>query len=69
MTLSEAGMQNTLPKGLNEDLMQVRIEESIPDYPIYLVCIDRTALTTTARDLYFAIRSVLSKNQSMDPSR
>jgi DNA-binding transcriptional LysR family regulator len=69
MTLSEAGMENSLPKGLNEDLMQVKIEELIPEYPIYLVCLDRNALTTTSRDLYFAIRSVLSKNHSMGSSR
>jgi hypothetical protein len=69
MTLSEAGMENSLPQGLNEDLMQVKIEESIPEYPIYLVCIDRHALTTTARDLYYAIRIVLSKDQSIDASR
>lgn len=68
MTLSEAGMENTLPKGLNEKLMQIKIEEIIPEYPIYLVCIDRNALTTTARDLYCAIRGVILANQSMDSS-
>jgi len=69
MTLSEAGMENSLPKGLNEDLVQVKIEEIIPEYPIYLVCIDRNALTTTARDLYYAIRDVLSKHGSANSSR
>jgi DNA-binding transcriptional LysR family regulator len=60
MTLSEAGLDNILTQGLSVDLVQVRVDESIPEYPIYLVCTDRHSLTTSARDLYFEARASLS---------
>jgi DNA-binding transcriptional LysR family regulator len=63
MTLSEAGLDNILTQGLSVDLVQVRVDESIPEYPIYLVCTDRHSLTTSARDLYFEARASLSMGE------
>lgn len=65
MTLSEAGLDNMLTQGLSEALVRVRVEESVPEYPIYLVCTDRHALTTSARDLYYEVRALLSMSEPL----
>lgn len=65
MTLSEAAMNNLLTQGLSDGLVRVRVEETIPEYPIYLVCTDRHALTTTARDLYYETRASLSMREPL----
>ncbi|WP_225935655.1 MULTISPECIES: LysR family transcriptional regulator substrate-binding protein [Pseudomonas] len=65
MTLSEAALDNMLTHGLSEDLVQVRVEESIPEYPIYQVCTDRHSMTTSARDLYYEIRATLSTSEPL----
>lgn len=65
MTLSEAGMDSVLTQGLSENLVQVDVEETIPEYPIYQVCTDRHSLTTSARDLYYEIRAALSTSEPL----
>lgn len=65
MTLSEAGLDNMLTHGLSNNLVQVRVEESIPEYPIYQVCTDRNSMTTSARDLYYEIRASLSTTEPL----
>ncbi|MNE18706.1 putative DNA-binding transcriptional regulator [compost metagenome] len=56
MTLSGLVPAHSMPMVITADLVRVNVEEVIPEYPIYLVCIDRHALTTPARDLYFSLQ-------------
>lgn len=60
MTLSNLAVGNTLPPGVAPELAWVEVEEIIPEYPIYLVCVDRHALTSPARDLFQSLKSRLT---------
>lgn len=60
MTLSKLALANTLPTGLAPDLAWVEVEEIVPEYPIYLVCVDRHSLTSPARDLFYGLKSKLT---------
>lgn len=60
MTLSNLAVGNTLPPALAPQLAWVEVEEVIPEYPIYLVCVDRHALTSPARDLFQSLKSRLA---------
>lgn len=59
ITLSELGQLGNFPDRLDKHIVQVSVAESIPDYPILLVCIDRNALTTPARELLLNLKRVL----------
>nr|WP_276325068.1 LysR family transcriptional regulator substrate-binding protein [Pseudomonas resinovorans] len=63
MTLSELGLANVMPGALNTNLVQVKVEEIIPEYPIYLVCIDRHSLTSPARDLFYSLKARLAVSE------
>ncbi|HYQ53511.1 MAG TPA: LysR family transcriptional regulator [Pseudomonas sp.] len=59
MTLSKAAtIDATFEQSAG--LVWVDVEEVIPEYPIYLVCVDRHALTSPARDLFLGLRSKLA---------
>lgn len=60
MTLSNLAVGNTLPAGVAPELAWVEVEEIVPEYPSYLVCIDRHALTSPARDLFASLKSRLT---------
>ena len=60
MTLSKLSVRDSLPPGRAPDLVWVEVEEIIPEYPIYLVCIDRHSLTSPARDLFYGLKSKLA---------
>ncbi|MDE1169318.1 MAG: LysR family transcriptional regulator [Pseudomonas sp.] len=63
MTISKiATAQNTVEQMAG--LVWVDIEEVIPDYPIYLVCVDRHSLTSPARDLFYSLRARLTQEQT-----
>jgi len=59
MTLSELALGDALPM-TRAELAWVQVEEIIPEYPIYLVCLDRHALTTPAQDLFYALKRKLT---------
>lgn len=59
ITLSELGQMGIFPGGQPRHVVEVKLGESIPDYPIFLVSIDRNALTTPARDLFLNLKRVL----------
>ncbi|MDE3737274.1 hypothetical protein PSH28_11765 [Pseudomonas resinovorans] len=63
MTLIELGLANVMPGALNTHLVQVKVEEIIPEYPIYLVCIDRHSLTSPARDLFYSLKARLAVSE------
>ncbi|WP_342246211.1 LysR family transcriptional regulator [Pseudomonas sp. OTU5201] len=67
MTLSKLGLANVMPSALNTDLVQVKVEEIIPEYPIYLVCIDRHSLTSPARDLFYSLKARLAVSEPALP--
>ena len=63
MTLSELGLANVMPGVPSSNLIQVNVEELIPEYPIYLVCIDRHSLTSPARDLFYSLKARLAVSE------
>ena len=61
MTLSNFAAANTLTAGQAAKLTRVDVEEIIPEYPIYLVCVDRHALTSPAKELFHSLRTRLQR--------
>ncbi len=60
MTISNLVVGNNLPSGVAPELSWVQVEEVVPEYPIYLVCIDRHSLTSPARDLFYSLKYKLA---------
>ncbi len=69
MTLSNLAVGNTRPPGLGPGLAWVEVEEIIPEYPIYLVCVDRHSLTSPAKDLFYSLKSRLAAESLAEPAR
>nr|WP_274601963.1 LysR family transcriptional regulator substrate-binding protein [Pseudomonas typographi] len=69
MTLSHLAVGNTLPSGRAPELVWVEVEEIIPEYPIYLVCVDRHSLTSPARDLFYGLKSKLTADPLAERAR
>jgi DNA-binding transcriptional LysR family regulator len=68
MTLSNLALGSALPPGRVPELVLVEVEEVIPEYPIYLVCVDRHSLTSPARDLFYGLKSKLAAESSAEPA-
>jgi DNA-binding transcriptional LysR family regulator len=68
MTLSNLALGSALPPGRVPELVLVEVEEVIPEYPIYLVCVDRHSLTSPARDLFYGLKSKLAAESSAEPN-
>jgi DNA-binding transcriptional LysR family regulator len=64
MTLSNLAVAGALPASHSPDLAWVDIEEIIPEYPIYLVCVDRHSLTSPAKDLFYGLKSRLTTDRN-----
>lgn len=65
MTLSNVTSAATTTQRI-ADLVWVDIDELIPDYPIYLVCMDRHSLTSPAREFFMALKARLAVEDSAD---
>lgn len=61
MTLSDFAATSTLTPVPTAKLTRVEVEEIIPEYPIYLVSVDRHALTSPARELFHSLRARLQR--------
>lgn len=59
MTLSNFAAGSTLSAAQTPALYKVEVEEIIPEYPIYLVCVDRHALTSPAKELFHNLSAKL----------
>ncbi len=65
MTLSKLVAGNVLPANHSPDLAWVDIEEIIPEYPIYLVCVDRHSLTSPAKDFFYSLKARLATDHNV----
>ncbi|WP_280340682.1 LysR family transcriptional regulator [Pseudomonas sp. BN607] len=59
MTLSKVATSSST-MGAMQGLICVNLDEIVPDYPIYLVCVDRYALTSPAKDLFLNLKNKLA---------
>lgn len=59
MTLSRVATAAGAAQSIG-DLVWVDVDELVPDYPIYLVCVDRHALTSPAREMFLSLKARLA---------
>jgi len=68
MTLSSIATTTT-PLRSSHDVVWVDLDEIIPDYPIYLVCVDRHALTSPAREFFMGLKAKLAMEAQPERAR